>query len=232
MPGFEGIAAVGRSLERLLEFHLAQDPPPIEDTITHAALVRTEDLGALDNGEAEAFIHPPVLALFLYRVEVNGTMRAAWSGVAHQDGHAHLPLDLHYLLIPWAAHALHEYRILGRALQALEDVPILSGPLLDPAARARSAPPGRGRPCEAIQVCHEHLSTEDTLRVFDSLPVDFKLCLSYVARVVRIEGRDGAPKRDGSRWGSLDTGDVPVTTLTTDFKANVEEEPCILPRST
>jgi hypothetical protein len=194
-----------------LEFHLAQDPPPIEDTITHAALVRTEDLGALDNGEAEAFLHPPVLALFLYRVEVNGTMRAAWSGVAHQDGHAHLPLDLHYLLIPWAAPALHEYRILGRALQALEDVPILSGPLLDPAAQWRS--------CEAIQVCHEHLSTEDTLRVFDSLPVDCKLCLSYVARVVRIEGR-------------VDTGDVPVTTLTTGFQVNGEEEPCLLPRST
>jgi hypothetical protein len=63
MPGFEGIAAVGRSLERLLEFHLAQDPPPIDDATTHAALVRTEDLRALDNGDAEMFVHPPVLAL-------------------------------------------------------------------------------------------------------------------------------------------------------------------------
>jgi hypothetical protein len=211
MPGFEGIAAVGRSLERLLEFHLAQDPPPLGDATTHAALVRTEDLQALDNGDAEMFVHPPVLALFLYRVEVNGTMRAAWSGVGHQDGHAHLPLDLHYLLIPWAANALFECRILGRAMQALEDVPILSGPLLDPAAQ--------WMPGEAVQVCYEQLSTEDTMRIFDSLPVDFKLCLSYVARVVRIEGR-------------IDTGDVPATAVTVGLRAKVEEEPCILPRST
>jgi hypothetical protein len=211
MPGFEGIAAVGRSLERLLEFHLAQDPPPIDDATTHAALVRTEDLRALDNGDAEMFVHPPVLALFLYRVDVNGTMRAAWSGVAHQEGRAHLPLDLHYLLIPWAANALYECRILGRTMQALEDVPILSGPLLDPAAQ--------WMPCEAVQVCYDPLSTEDTMRVFDSLPVDFKLCLSYVARVVRIDGR-------------IDTGDVPVTAVTTGLKANGREEPCLLPRST
>src|SRR5690606_16128775 len=74
----------------------------------------------------------------------------------------------------------HEQLILGRAMQCLDWQPMLSGPLLHHEANWHDH--------EAIQVCPEDLSTEDVMRTFDSLPVDHKLSVSYLARGVRIDG--------------------------------------------
>jgi hypothetical protein len=40
---------------------------------------------------------------------------------------------------------------------------------------------------EAVQLCIPEMSTEDLMRTFDSLPVDYKLSIPYVARMVRID---------------------------------------------
>jgi hypothetical protein len=108
-------------------------------------------------------------------------MRSAWSGVGSVDGLAHLPLDLHFLCTPWGTDAESEHRILGRAMQCMETTPILSGPLLYPAAS--------WAPNEAVQVVLEEVSTESIMRVFDKLPIDYRPSVSYVARVTRLDGR-------------------------------------------
>ena len=176
MAQHQAIAATAQSIERFLSFCFEADEP-VSGRTTRAVLVRTEDLRSEDNTGA---IVPPTLSIFLYRVDVNRTMRAAWSAVASHDGRVHLPLDLHFLVTPWADNATHEHLILGRAMQCLEVTPILAGPLLDPLAG--------WRPHEAVQVCHENLTTEDLMRTFDSLPVDYRLSAPYVARVVRVDG--------------------------------------------
>ena len=190
MASFESIAAAGRSLERFLNqcFH-DEEPIPIPDQHTRAVLVRTADLGP-----SATVITEPALSIFLYRVDFNRTMRAAWSSVASRDGRAHLPLDLYFLLTPWAGNADHELRILGKAMLSLESTPILSGPLLDPLAG--------WAPQEALQICLADISTEDLMRTFDSLPTDYRLSVLYLVRVVRIDERVARP-------------DVPVTTLVT-----------------
>ena len=81
-------------------------------------------------------------------------MRAAWSAVGADDGRSHLPLDLHFLLTPWASNAEHEQRILGTRDAGLEDVPIVHGPTLDVSARRGWAPD------EALQIVAEEMSTE------------------------------------------------------------------------
>jgi hypothetical protein len=122
------------------------------------------------------------VSLFLYRVDFNKTMRAAWSSVAQRQGRSQLPLDLHFLLTPWADNAVHEQILLGRAMQVLETSPILSGPLLHTS--------GEWEAGDAIQVVMEEISTEAVMRTFDSLPVDYRLSVPYIARVVRITGRE------------------------------------------
>ncbi len=171
MAGRECIAATGNSLERYPN-HCFSQTQPLPEGNTQAALVRTEDL--------KDGLDAPAVSVFLYRVHFSRTMRAAWSGVASQDQRIHLPLDLHYLITPWAANATYEQLILGRVLECLEETPILGGPLL--------ATSGNWAPGEAVQVCLEDLTTEDVMRTFDSLPVDYKVSLCYVARVVRIDG--------------------------------------------
>jgi hypothetical protein len=198
MADFTSIAATGSSVVRYLNLCF-QERQPISDRTTNVFLVRTEDL----NRHESNLITLPALTLFLYRVDFNKTMRSAWAAMSHRDGETHLPLDLHFLLTAWAENADHEYRILGRAMQAIENIPILSGPLLDPITDWATH--------EAVQLCLEDLSTEDVMRTFDSLPVDYKLSVPYVARVVLIDGQRSR-------------ADLPVTTAVTGLKAGVGDE--------
>jgi hypothetical protein len=177
MAGFMSLAATGKSIESMLNACFA-DAEPIEGKTTKAVLVRTEDF---ESGTAATeVLTQPAVSLFLYRIESNKTMRAAWSAVGSLEGTFHLPLDLHFLLTAWAGNAEHEHQVLGRAMQCLEATPILSGPLLHP--------PGGWAPNEAVQVILEELTTEALMRIFDSLAANFRLSVPYVARVVRIDG--------------------------------------------
>jgi hypothetical protein len=97
---------------------------------------------------------------------------------------AHTPLDLHFLFTPWGTDAESEHRILGRAIQIMETTPILSGPLLYPAAT--------WAPNETVQVVLEEVATESIMRVFDKLSTDYRPSVSYVARVTRVDGRVSA----------------------------------------
>src|SRR4051794_1247596 len=130
MAGFSSVAAAGKSIERLLNAAYAEEEP-IPDQKTRAVLARTSDFEPSVIG---ANIGSPALSVFVYRVDFNKTMRAAWSAVGSQDGRGHLPLDLHLLLTAWADNAEFELRILARTMQAIESVPLLSGPYLDPGA--------------------------------------------------------------------------------------------------
>jgi hypothetical protein len=184
MANFTAIASAGKTLERLLDARFVIDEP-VPGSVTNAVLVRSDDF-ALTPGAT--LILPPSLSIFLVRVDLDRTMRAAWSAAGAEDGRSHLPLNLHYLLTAWASNADHEQRILGSAMRALEDVPIVHGPTLDASAGAAWGP------TEALQIVAEEMSTEAVMRTFDSLDTSYRLSVPYVARVVRIDGLDATPE--------------------------------------
>jgi hypothetical protein len=180
LANFVSVSAVGRSLERFLTAAFLSDPP-IGTSTTIARLVRTEDFDLKNLG----LVQKPFLSVFVYRVDFNKVMRAGWSAVGSLDGRPHLPVDLHVLLTAWGNDADSELKVLGRAMQALETTPILAGPLLLSA--------GEFAPNETIQVVLEDVSTEAVMRVFDSLPTDYKLSVPYIARIARIDGKVATP---------------------------------------
>ncbi|MBL8481043.1 MAG: DUF4255 domain-containing protein [Rhodocyclaceae bacterium] len=182
MSGYSAIAAVGRSIERLLS-QAFDERQPVPNRSARAVLVRTDDLMPANQPTA---IGQYAMSIFLYRVDFNKAMRAAWSAVGNADGRGHLALDLHYLLTAWADNAEHEHLILGRAMQAIEYTPILSGPLLFQPVVAQADEP-TATPTEAVQLALEEISTEALMRTFDSLPTDYRLTVPYVARVVRVD---------------------------------------------
>lgn len=182
MAEYASIAAVGLSLERLLNAGF-QEEQPVSGRVTRAVLIRTEDFGL--QGSESSNIPAHALTIFLYRVDFNKTMRAGWSAVASQSGRAHLPLDLHYLLTAWGDNAAFEHRIIGRTLQCLESTPILSGPLLHAS--------GGWATNEAVQLVLEEITTEAVMRTFDSLPRDYKLSVPYLAHVVRVDSHVPIP---------------------------------------
>lgn len=191
MANLASIAATGRSLERLLNQAFAEPPVPVSGRTTRAFLIRTEDFD--QTGNASVIVRP-ALSIFLYRVDFNKTMRAAWSGVTYHDGQPHLPLDLHFLISPWADNAEDEHTILGRAMQCLDTTPILAGPLLHAS--------GAWAANEAVNLVMDEISTEAVMRTFDSLPTDYRISVPYIARVIRLDARQATPT-------------PPVTTLIT-----------------
>ena len=195
MANLNSISATGKSIERLLTAAFSDPPVPVSGKTTKAFLIRTEDF---DQSSNSSIILRPALSIFLYRVDFNKSMRAAWSGVTYHDGVPHLPLDLHFLLTPWADNAESEHAILGRAMQCLDSTPILSGPLLHQS--------GEWAPNEAIQLVMEEISTEAVMRTFDSLPSDYRISVPYIARIARLDGRVAAPAPPVT---TLITGKVP-----------------------
>ena len=182
MAGFAGIAAAGKSVEMLLTAGF-EESQPVTGSNTKAVLVHTVDFESANTGHN---IGSPALSIFLYRVDFNKVMRAALSATSLQDGRSHLGLDLHYLITPWAENAEDDHRVLGRAMQVLESTPILTGPMLHSS--------GDWDGGESIQIVLEEVSTEAVMRIFDSLPTDYRLSVPYIARIMRLDGPVRAPE--------------------------------------
>jgi hypothetical protein len=141
------------------------------------------------------------VTLFLYRVEINPVQRSlpAPPSATGQPRRRQLPVDLHFLLIPWAEEPDEQQEILGWMMRAVEDNPVL------PSAFLNANAPGTFADNEVVELVFGQLPNEDLFHIWDSLPVDFHLSVPYVARVVRIDSE-------------LDlTGGGPVLTRELDF---------------
>ena len=178
MAGFAAVAAAGKSVERLLNQSFEEDEP-VPGKKSRAVLVRSDDFA---QKTASNVIGSPALSSFFYQVDFNRAMRAAWSAAGSADGRSHLPLDLYFLLTPWAENAEYELRILGKTMQCLDSNPILSGPLLHPSTEWAVN--------ESVQLLIGEISTEAVMRTFDSLPTDYRLSVPYIARIVRLDSKN------------------------------------------
>ena len=127
------------------------------------------------------------LTLYLYRVTVNEHSRLTRRPEAANDTAVPLGLDLHFLLTAWAANPLDELVTLAWAMRQLHQYPVLDASSLSPEAAWASD--------EVIQVIPAELSTEDVMRIWDALDPAYRLSVSYVARLVRLdpdEAEEGA----------------------------------------
>ena len=78
MAGASSIAAAGQSIVRTLNLCFDTDPP-IERRQTQAVLVRTTDF---QESQVATVMGANALSVYLYRVDFNKAMRAAWSAAA------------------------------------------------------------------------------------------------------------------------------------------------------
>lgn len=122
------------------------------------------------------------VALFLFRVDVNGVQRTLpprprFDGLQERR---HLPLDLHFLLIPRATQAERQQLILGWMMRVIEDNASIPANILNSGQEEVFFPE------EHVEVTPGDLTTEEILRLWDQLPSDFNICVPYDARVVRI----------------------------------------------
>lgn len=171
MANYRAVSATCQAIVRLLR--QSWRPELFDDTGLQFAVYGTKDfVEPMDAG----------VSLFLYRVSVNGLQRTppARPGPNGRPRRTQLPLDLHFLLTPWAKEASLEHEILGWLMRVLEDTPIL------PAGLLNSQVTGAFDPEETVEVVRGDLTNEELFRIWDVLPHDFQVSVTYVARVVRI----------------------------------------------
>ncbi len=124
------------------------------------------------------------LSLYLYRVLINEHVRS--QPVSRNSSDAPLPLsvDLHFLISIWADSAAAEQTICAWAMSQLHQHPIMDVSSL--------TEEGGWRNDDVVQIIPAELSNEDLMRVWDALAPDYRLSLSYIARVIRIDPEDSA----------------------------------------
>lgn len=125
------------------------------------------------------------ISLYAYRVAVNGSRRNLPPSVG-PDGRryrAPLPLDLYFLLSPWAKTAVRQLRILGWAMRELQNVPILPAGLLNHYGPEHDT----FRPSEAVELFCESPTLQDMSYILEPIKSAQPLSVTYVARMVLIE---------------------------------------------
>jgi Pvc16 N-terminal domain len=178
MAGYKALAAVGRSVVALLNRRFEEELPV--GRRPQAVLAGTADFDEVDSSP-DAVIRFPAVSVFCYRLSVDRETRPGWSAVANADGIPRLPLRMHLLISAWDEFVESELEWLGLAVRVLESDSILTGPVLHPS--------GQWDPSDAIQVVPDDLALDSMSEAFQALTTDYRLCVPYLARVVRIDGR-------------------------------------------
>ena len=166
-------ADVVRDMADTLIFLLRSSLPPMvaEDRIFAATPDEFDDLQDPTT---------PAITVFLYRVAVNAEMRNSPRRLLG-DGRSTrplLPLELYYMITPWARETRDEYRVIGRVLQVLYD----HGEIGPAELQGPSWSPG-----DSAQLILDSLPIEDHLRIWETTDFPYRLSLTYCARVIGIE---------------------------------------------
>jgi len=120
-----------------------------------------------------------VLSLYLYRVTVNEHARNIRRTTDPLRENIPLAVDLHYMLTVWSRSAFTEHVVLAWAMRQLNQHPVFDTSSLTSEAEWSTG--------DVVQVLPAELSTEDVMRIWDALDPGYRLSVSYIARVVRID---------------------------------------------
>src|SRR5262245_1137710 len=194
MANYLAIAAVARTVLRLLE----EQVPRAEFVGTlRFELYQSHDFGT--NAVTEGF------SLMLYRLTVNGARnqspRRGRDGIKRRPA---LPLDLHFLLTPWAGEAERQLRLLGWAVRFIEDNAVLTANVLNHSLTRRDHP--AFGPDEAIELCCDPPAIADYLGLWDKYKNRWQTSVTYIARMVPIESELGLPEEEIVRVRDLRYG--------------------------
>ena len=158
------------------------------------------DFRLLSSGElAEIGDIGTTVSLYLYRVIINEHVRGKRHPNDPRGAAAPLSVDLHYLFSIWASSAAAENTLAAWLMNELHQHPILDSASLSGDAGWDDD--------EIVHIIPAELNNEDLMRIWDALAPSYRLSLTYIARVVRIDGPVEAPALSvvSTRFGYTET---------------------------
>jgi len=176
MATYHAISAISQAIVSLLK----TARPTSEFPNIDVKLFQAKD--ALNVGEWEG------ISFFLYRVPVSGSRRQM-PPTAGQNGRLRrrpLPVDLFYMMTPWARTAEMQHLLLGWAMRTIEDSPSLPASLLN--AHFPNQRPFRND--ETVELIHDPLSVQDINNIWEIFGKhNVQVSATYVARVIPIDSQ-------------------------------------------
>ncbi|HEX3908000.1 MAG TPA: DUF4255 domain-containing protein [Mycobacteriales bacterium] len=168
MATYRAIGSVAEALARLLE--QSWNPALLGGIEPQFDVYQGKDFGS-----------PMVtgISVFVYQVTVDKVQRTL--PPAAPNHRRPLPIVVSLLLTPWASDVSTEHDLLGWAMRAIDDSPVLSSAFLNAAVPAVF---GTG---ETVELVPGELSNDEIFQLWQVLPNSLQLSVSYLARVVRIE---------------------------------------------
>ena len=168
MARWDAIRAVSNAMRDVLESARVGTPFPAIDV----TVVQTSDFAALP---AEG------VTIYLYRVAIHSSLRNL---PARSDGRNRvrpsLPLDLHFLVTPWAKTAGRQHELLGWLIRALEDQPVLPTAILNRDGQIFADG-------ETVDVVAQPLTPVDAVAVWEFNKAIMQPSMTYVARMVLLD---------------------------------------------
>ena len=124
------------------------------------------------------------VSIYLYRVAVNmtrhNTPRLGADGRRYRPA---LPVDLYFMLTPWAKSASQQHSLLGWAMRELANTPIIPAGYLN----QYSAQEQTFRSNETVEVVPELLSLQDMYNIWNGFKTNMYPSVAYVARLIMLE---------------------------------------------
>jgi Pvc16 N-terminal domain len=118
-----------------------------------------------------------VLTIFLYRITVNEHQRNHNTDM-HRE-RVPLTLDLHLLLTAWCESPRNEQALLTWTMRELYQRPVLDVSVLSPEAGWKLG--------DVVQLVPSELSNEDLMRLWEAVTPPYRLSISYIARMVKVD---------------------------------------------
>lgn len=132
------------------------------------------------------------VSVFIYQVGVDTVQRTLPPALPQHR--RPLPLRASLLLTAWAKDASTEHALLGWAMRAVADSPVLSSGFLN------AATPGVFGHDETVELSPIDLSNDEVFQLWQVLPSSLQLSVPYLARVLRVESEliepTGAPVQE------------------------------------
>jgi hypothetical protein len=182
MANYLAIAAVAKTLMRLIEEQCPRDEFTAKPQFL---LYQTHDFGT--TVVAEGF------SLMLWRVTINSARnqapRRGLDGVLRRPA---LPLDLHFMLTPWATEAERQLRLLGWAMRFVEDNACITANMLNHSLTRRERAVFHDD--ESVELFCDPPGLADYLGLWDKYRTRWQTSVNYIARMVTIESE--LPVRD------------------------------------
>jgi hypothetical protein len=124
-------------------------------------------------------------SVFLYRVTVNGavrnlTLRRSADGRRFRPS---LPLDLHYVITPWAEDGERQLRMLGWVMRFMEDIGVLTAGHLNHYVTETDIFGAQ----EGLEIVCDPLALGDYLTLWDRLRPRMPTSATYVLRMLFID---------------------------------------------